>query len=57
MLWELKDIKITAINSYKDQLIIGDAEGNVQTYEITSKNKMNETNFTIGFNVWRIDSS
>ena len=40
---ELKDIKITAINAYKDQLIIGDAEGNVQTYEITSKNKMNET--------------
>ena len=40
---ELKDIKITAINAYKDQLIIGDIEGNVQTYEITSKNKMNET--------------
>ena len=43
---ELKDIKITAINAYKDQLIIGDAEGNVQTYEITSKNKLNETGRT-----------
>ena len=43
---ELKDIKITAINAYKDQLIIGDNEGNVQAYEITSKNKLNETGRT-----------
>ena len=39
---ELKGIKISVINSYKDHLIVGDVEGNVQTYEITSKNKLNE---------------
>ena len=39
---ELKDIKISAINVYKDYLIIGDTEGNIQTYEINSKNKINE---------------
>ena len=39
---ELKGIKISAINAYKDQFIIGDTEGNVQTYEITPKNKLNE---------------
>ena len=40
---ELKDIKVSAITSFKDQLIIGDNEGNVQTYEINAKNKLNET--------------
>ena len=40
---DLKDIKISVIIAYRDQIIIGDTEGNVQTYEITSKNKMNET--------------
>ena len=40
---DLKDIKISAINAYKDHLIIGDNEGNVQTYEINAKNKMSET--------------
>ncbi len=39
---ELKDIKISAINAYKDHLIIGDVSGNIQIYEITSKNKLNE---------------
>ena len=40
---ELKDVKVSAINAFKDQLIIGDNEGNVQTYEINAKNKLNET--------------
>ena len=40
---EIKDIKISTITSYKDRIIIGDLDGNVQAYEITSKNKMNET--------------
>ena len=40
---ELKDVKVSAINAFKDQLIIGDSEGNVQTYEINAKNKLNET--------------
>ena len=40
---DLKDVKISAINAYKDQLIIGDNEGNVQTYEINAKNKITET--------------
>ena len=40
---ELKDVKVSAINAFKDQLIIGDSEGNVQTYVINAKNKLNET--------------
>ena len=40
---DLKDIKISAINAYKDHLIIGDSEGNILAYEINSKNKLNET--------------
>ena len=37
-----KEDKKSAINVYKDYLIIGDTEGNIQTYEINSKNKINE---------------
>ena len=39
---DLKDIKISTINAYKNHLIVGDTSGNIQIFEITSKNKLNE---------------
>ena len=34
-----KDLKITSTSIFKNHLIIGDANGGIHSYEITSKNK------------------
>ena len=35
-----KDVKISSINTYKKNIIIGDVNGGIRTYEITAKNKL-----------------
>ena len=35
-----KDVKISSINTYKKNIIIGDTNGGLRTYEITAKNKL-----------------
>ena len=37
---DLKDTKITAIASFKNNIIIGDVNGGIYSYEINSKNKL-----------------
>ena len=35
-----KDVKISSINTYKKNIIVGDTNGGIRTYEITAKNKL-----------------
>ena len=39
---DTKDAKITSISMSKNNIIIGDINGGVRTYEITSKNKLDQ---------------
>ena len=39
---ETKDAKLTAVNIYGTNLITGDANGFITTYEITDKKKLNQ---------------